>query len=175
VGAVEAFATQKQPGFLRFATPIHLAPSQFGEYLRFRGDCLANVGRKGANIREAKLVTEHIPQAIQIVDIFHAKQHLFDIAKAIFGAGTDLAEQWGSLRRDELDVAGVLEGACKSVIAARLKRGGMHWTRHGANAAITLGCTLQSNRFDDFWGRHAHSAYRSSHKFVVHPHVGVPT
>ena len=46
---------------------------------------------------------EHAPGAIQIVDIFHAKGHLFEVAKAIYGAGTDLAQTWGKQRRDELD------------------------------------------------------------------------
>ena len=46
---------------------------------------------------------ELFPDAIQIVDIFHAKGHLFEAARAIYGAGTDLADQWGKQRRDELD------------------------------------------------------------------------
>ena len=46
---------------------------------------------------------EQFPDAIQIVDIFHAKQHLSDVAKAIYGPGTDLADRWGKARRDELD------------------------------------------------------------------------
>ena len=46
---------------------------------------------------------EHLPDAIQIVDVFHAKQHLFDVARAIYGAATDLAHAWGKQRRDELD------------------------------------------------------------------------
>ena len=37
---------------------------------------------------------EHVPDAIQIVDVFHAKQHVFDVAKAIYGPGSDLAAQW---------------------------------------------------------------------------------
>ena len=49
---------------------------------------------------------EHLPDALQIVDIFHAKQHVFDIAKAIYGPDTDLAAQWGKARRDELDREG---------------------------------------------------------------------
>ena len=145
---------------------------------------------------------EHLPDAIQIVDIFHAKQHLFDAAKAIYGPGTDLAATWGQQRRDELDhgrfdlllaaleehadsceqarktlqyftnnrnrmrypafrqqglcvSTGVLEGGCKSVVAARLKRGGMHWTRDGANAILALRAATLSNRFDDFWERRA--------------------
>ena len=49
------------------------------------------------------LSAEQFPGAIQIVDIYHAKGHLCDVAKAIYGAGTDLAAQWGKDRRDELD------------------------------------------------------------------------
>ena len=50
---------------------------------------------------------------------------------------------------------GVVEGACKSVIGNRLKRGGMHWTVNGANAVIALRCAIVSNRFDDYWERQA--------------------
>ena len=145
---------------------------------------------------------EHLPDAVQIVDISHAKQHIFDVAKAIYGPGSDLAAQWGKARRDELDQrgadpviaalrqhvsacdearenldyftanrermayptfrakplcvsTGVVEGACKSVIGNRLKRGGMHWTVAGANAIIALRCAIVSNRFDDCWERRA--------------------
>jgi hypothetical protein len=49
------------------------------------------------------LADEHFPGAIQIVDLYHAKQHLWDVAKSIFGAGSDLAFQWAKQRRDELD------------------------------------------------------------------------
>ena len=145
---------------------------------------------------------EHVPDAIQIVDIFHAKQHVFDVAKALYGPGSDLAAQWGKVRRDQLDQGrldlvieelakhadrcqeaernmacfktnrarmdyprfreqnlcvstGVVEGACKSVIAGRLKCGGMHWSVDGANAVIALRCSVHSNRFDDFWERRA--------------------
>jgi len=49
------------------------------------------------------LAEEIFPSAIQIVDIFHAKGHLWDVAKAIYGPGTDLGERWAKQRRDELD------------------------------------------------------------------------
>ncbi|MYH57426.1 MAG: hypothetical protein F4145_05360 [Boseongicola sp. SB0675_bin_26] len=50
---------------------------------------------------------------------------------------------------------GVIQGACKSVIAGRLKRGGMHWSVDGANACIVQRCSVHRNRFDDFWERRA--------------------
>jgi hypothetical protein len=48
------------------------------------------------------------------VDLFHAKQHLADVAKAICGPGTDLAHQWTRLRHDDLD-AGRLRGLCQAL------------------------------------------------------------
>ena len=44
------------------------------------------------------LADEHFPDAVQIVDRFHAKQHLSDVSKSIYGAGSDLAQQWASER-----------------------------------------------------------------------------
>jgi hypothetical protein len=59
------------------------------------------------------LADEQFPGAIQIVDLYHAKGHLWDVAKAIYGAGSDLGEQWAKQRRDELD-----EGKIDAVLAA---------------------------------------------------------
>ncbi len=47
---------------------------------------------------------EHFPGAIQIVDLFHAKQHLSDVSKAIFGAENPEARRWAEARHDELDL-----------------------------------------------------------------------
>ena len=53
------------------------------------------------------LADEHFPDAVQIVDRFHAKQHLSDVSKSIYGAGSDLAQQWASERHDELDAGDI--------------------------------------------------------------------
>lgn len=50
-----------------------------------------------------KLAEEHLPDAVQIVDRFHAKQHLSDVGKAIYGAPSDLARAWTRERHEELD------------------------------------------------------------------------
>jgi hypothetical protein len=49
------------------------------------------------------LADEHFPGAIQIVDLYHAKEHLSAVAKAIYGAGSDLAAPWAQQRHDELE------------------------------------------------------------------------
>ncbi len=60
------------------------------------------------------LATEHFPDAVQIVDRFHAKHHLSDVAKSIYGAGSDLGEQWARERHDELD-AGDVEAVLRAL------------------------------------------------------------
>jgi hypothetical protein len=47
------------------------------------------------------LATEQFPDAIQIVDRYHANEHLSDAAKAIYGPG-DLQKQWAHLRCTDL-------------------------------------------------------------------------
>jgi hypothetical protein len=49
------------------------------------------------------LADEYFPDAVQIVDRFHAKQKLSEVAKSIYGAASDLAQPWAHQRYDELD------------------------------------------------------------------------
>jgi hypothetical protein len=59
------------------------------------------------------LADEHFPDAIQILDRFHAKQHLSDVSKAIYGPKSDLAKEWTKQRYDELD-----EGRIEALLQA---------------------------------------------------------
>ena len=49
------------------------------------------------------LADTHFPGAIQIVDRFHVKEHLSNVAKAIWGGPSDLARGWAKARHEELD------------------------------------------------------------------------
>ncbi|MFV1962908.1 MAG: ISKra4 family transposase [Acidimicrobiia bacterium] len=49
------------------------------------------------------LADEQFPGAIQIVDLYHAKEYLSDVAKAVYGPGSDLGRQWEKRRHNELD------------------------------------------------------------------------
>jgi len=59
------------------------------------------------------IASEYFPDAIQIVDRFHAKQKISDVGKAIYGATSDLAHAWARMRHDELDT-----GALCAIVAA---------------------------------------------------------
>jgi hypothetical protein len=56
---------------------------------------------------------EYFPDAIQIVDRFHAKEHLSGVAKVIYGATSDLGAVWAKARHDELDA-----GTLHKIVAA---------------------------------------------------------
>jgi len=60
------------------------------------------------------LAEEHLPDAVQIVDRCHAKEHLSDVAKAIYGVTSDLGTQWAHQRHAELD-AGDLDAVLRAL------------------------------------------------------------
>jgi hypothetical protein len=43
-----------------------------------------------------RLVAEHFPQAVQIVDLWHAREHVWKVAHAVFGRGTPQEAAWAA-------------------------------------------------------------------------------
>lgn len=74
------------------------------------------------------------------------------LAKLDYFLNNAHAMRYAHFRNQGLFVgSGVIEAACKTLIAQRLKHSGMFWSVQGANAILALRCLLHSNRFDDFW------------------------
>ena len=65
------------------------------------------------------LADEFFPDSTQIVDLFHAKQYLSNVANSIYGASSDLAAHWGKRQRDNLDM-----GKLPATIAAVRRHAG---------------------------------------------------
>jgi hypothetical protein len=63
---------------------------------------------------------EHFPTAIQIVDLYHAREHLAQAAKLIFGSDSDQQSQWLRARMDELD-AGLVEAVIGALVRSQPK------------------------------------------------------
>ena len=47
--------------------------------------------------------------------------------------------------------SGVVEAACKTIVAQRLKGSGMHWSETGLGHVLSLRTALLSRRYDEFW------------------------
>src|SRR5437868_6467368 len=41
-----------------------------------------------------KLASEHFPEAVQIVDLYHAQEHVWQVARAVYGPQTEAAAAW---------------------------------------------------------------------------------
>jgi hypothetical protein len=63
-----------------------------------------------------RIADEHFPEAIQIVDLYHARQHLAELAKLVYGPTHPKRESWSKARYQELDADQV-----EKVIGAILK------------------------------------------------------
>ena len=156
-----------------------------------------------------------LPEGPEILDFFHATEHLADALAAVFGDGTfatrhkfeELRERLLThddgadsvigaltyLRRKHPQVkrvaqvlryfrknkkrmryaewkregfmigSGVVEAACKTLVAQRLKLSGMRWGIHGAQAILTMRGWDQSDRFDQAWALVARTYQREIH------------
>jgi len=54
------------------------------------------------------VVEDHFPNAVQIVDLYHAREHLWNVANAVHGAGTPQGAAWAK-QADELLTHGQIE------------------------------------------------------------------
>jgi hypothetical protein len=155
------------------------------------------------------IADREFPGAIQIVDLYHAREHLWGLANKLFPTDERRKKRWAGQLQNKLDKgkieslvtqlrgfpapnpeaaellqseadyfqrnrermrypafrrrnffvgSGVIEAACKTVIAKRLKQSGMFWTVRGANAIIALRCTRLSRRFEDYWASRSKAA-----------------
>jgi hypothetical protein len=59
---------------------------------------------------------EHFPDAVQIVDLSHAKEHVWEVAHAVFGRATEAAAVWAHTACDWL-VHGKIEDLVDSIAA----------------------------------------------------------
>jgi len=59
------------------------------------------------------IADEHFPGAIQILDLYHAREHLAKVAKLVHGSTSKKCQEWFSARKDELD-----DGDIETITAA---------------------------------------------------------
>lgn len=59
------------------------------------------------------IAQEHFPGAIEIVDLYHVREHLANLAKLVYGAKSQKSQEWRAARREELD-----NGDVEAVIAS---------------------------------------------------------
>lgn len=156
------------------------------------------------------LSDEYFPDAIEIVDYMHAKSHLYEVAKQVFGENSrESVEAWvektepflyaGDTQTVGVHIralgvgnpdlsqllqrearyfqkhskrmqyqtfvengyhigSGLIESACKHVVAQRCKQASMKWSEVGINAILFWRCLLKSEAWETFWDKQAQNA-----------------
>jgi len=210
IGQKMYFATQADHEAFgdRVLTMVRRAGGEAAKEVVFIGDgakwvwglCEREFGRFGEKV-------------IQVLDWYHAVEHLWEVARAYYGETSDMVRPWVKVREGELydgDVqsviaaiksmaehvgvapegthdldpriviwrnvgyfegnehrmkyaeyrtrgipmgSGVVESACRHVVASRLKGPGMRWDETGAEAILHLRTLELSGRWDAFWER----------------------
>ena len=121
-------APARDPGSVTGSAAIESAATRDTdtEPAPFTRRVLREAARRGFDAAERRVVLgdgaawiwniadEHFPGAVQIVDVFHAAEHLFDIARAVYGDDNDLARAWARQRRDEL-LAGAFDDMLRAI------------------------------------------------------------
>jgi len=89
------------------------------------------------------LAGELFPQAVQIVDRFHVKERLSEVAQSLYGETSEEAKRWAERRHQELD-----EGRWKSLLAALLRHA-LH-SKAARDCVQYLRCHRQRLRYPEF-------------------------
>ena len=107
----------RTPGSVSYSAAIESAatPDTADQLSDFANRVEREATRRGFNAAERRVIIgdgarwiwniadELFPGAIQIIDMYHAKGTLSQLAKDLFGPLAEHTEQWGKARRDELE------------------------------------------------------------------------
>jgi len=102
------------------------------------------------------IAAQYFPWAIQIVDLYHAREHLANLGKVVYGPSSPQAKQWAAARSAQLD-DGDVEAVITSMNRLRPRQSNVReevrkrWTVAHANAIIALRCCHLSGRWEEFW------------------------
>lgn len=138
-----------RPGALRAATAK--AAARLGK-MRTR----LTAGEKPNRKRMAALVTVYDAEPTKRV----AVKALEVLAGDSSRAAEEITAQAGSAGLPPADepeptpASGVIEGACRHLIAGRLDIGGARWGLDGAEAVLTLRAVISNGDFEEYWRFH---------------------
>lgn len=100
------------------------------------------------------IAAQHFPGAIQIVDLFHARQHLWDLARKLFPLDKLERERWITTEQDNLDKGKIEE----LVLSLR--------SIHAAEPDLAEEILTQAEYFDKNADRMRYPKFREQHLFV---------
>jgi hypothetical protein len=96
----------------------------------------------------------HFPDAIQIVDLYHARQHLWDLSAKLYPGNSPAQRRWVMVRKDKLD-DGKIEALIRLLIATA-----------GTHPALAEELSTEINYFETHKERMRYPKFREQGLFV---------
>lgn len=100
------------------------------------------------------IADQHFPGAIQIVDLFHARQHLWDLARKLFPNQEAEQRRWMMVHQDLLD-----EGKVEALVAALR-------AIDSSNPELVEKIRIEARDFENNTERMRYPKFRAQHLFV---------
>ncbi|MBL8220375.1 MAG: ISKra4 family transposase [Bryobacterales bacterium] len=101
------------------------------------------------------IANQHFPGAIQIVDLYHARQHLWDLARKLYPNQQIEQERWMSFHKDALLDEGKIEELVASLRSIE-----------SANSELAEKIRIEADYFEKNAERMRYPAFRAQHLFV---------
>jgi hypothetical protein len=109
--------------------------------------------------QQLELIRAEAARRAVTIHIIHVLEYLWGAAWSLHPAGDPAAEDWVAVKAlavlaGDSERAGVIEGACRHLIADRLDIGGARWGLDGAEAVLTLRAAISNGDFEEYWRFH---------------------
>ena len=101
------------------------------------------------------IAEQHFPGAIQIVDLYHAREHLWELARKLYPNQQAEQERWMSIHKDTLLDEGKIED-----LAASLR------SIHSSHPELAEKIRIEADYFEKNTERMRYPAFRAQHLFV---------
>lgn len=101
------------------------------------------------------IANDHFPGAVQIVDLFHARQHLWDVSRKLYPNQETEQKRWMAIHQDEL----LDEGKIEDLVAALR-------AIHSPNPELLEKIRTEADYFDRNSERMRYPKFRAQHLFV---------
>lgn len=100
------------------------------------------------------IADEHFPGAVQIVDLYHARQHLWDLARQLHPNDAAQQKRWMMIHQDQLD-----EGKIEKLVSSLR-------SIHSSNAELAETIRTEAEYFEKHAARMRYPEFRAQHLFV---------
>jgi hypothetical protein len=101
------------------------------------------------------IADDHFPGAIQIVDIFHARQHLWDVVRKLYPGQEAEQRRWMTIHQDELLDEGRIEELVAAIRAI-----------HSPHPELLEKIRIEADYFDKNIARMRYPKFRAQHFFI---------